>query len=111
MWASFQKQTVVLVGDLNMDRLKPAEREGKILIDLEGVNNMSCMISEDTRITPNSSILLDVILTNARELFRSPAISDHYLVYGIIKENVCKCPSKVITFKPCLHEQFLCDNF
>ena len=34
MWASLQKQIVVLVGDLNMDRLKPNEREGKILTDL-----------------------------------------------------------------------------
>ena len=104
MWASLQKQTIVLVGDLNMDRLKPNEREGKILTDLEEVNNMTCMISEPTRITPNSSTLLDVILTNTSELFRKcgvydPAISDHSLVFGIMKENVCKCKSKVITFR------------
>lgn len=104
MWASLQKQIVVLVGDLNMDRLNPNEREGKILKDLEEVNNLRCMISEPTRITPSSSTLLDVILTNTPELFRKcgvydPAISDHNLVYGIIKENVCKCTSKVITFR------------
>ncbi len=28
-----------------------------------------------------------------------PAISDHYLIFGIIKENVCKNTSKVITFR------------
>ena len=33
--ASFQKQTIVIVGDLNMDRLKPDSTEGKILTDLE----------------------------------------------------------------------------
>lgn len=33
--ASFQKQTIVIVGDWNMDRLKPDSTEGKILTDLE----------------------------------------------------------------------------
>ena len=63
MWASLQKQCIVLVGDLKMNRLKPNEREGKILIDMEEVNNFQCMISEPTRITPYSQTLLDVILT------------------------------------------------
>lgn len=40
IWASLQKKTVVLAGDLNMDRLRPNEREGKILIDMEEVNNL-----------------------------------------------------------------------
>ena len=30
--------TVVVLGDLNLDRLKPREREGKILIDLKKVH-------------------------------------------------------------------------
>ena len=82
MWASLRKQSVVLMGDLNMDRLRPNEREGKILIDMEEVNNLQCMISEPTRITPNSATLLDVILTTTPELFRKcgtydPEISDH----------------------------------
>ena len=58
-------------------------------MDLEEVNNLSCMIFETTRITPNSSTVLVVIfITNTPELFRKcgvpvydPAISDHYLVY------------------------------
>ena len=36
----FQKQTTIMMGDLNMDRLKLHEREGKILRDIEEVNNL-----------------------------------------------------------------------
>ena len=97
MWASLQKQTVALIGDLNMDRLKPNEREGKIPIArFRGSKQYEIHdIQVHTRITPNSSTLLDVILTNTPKLFRKcrvydPAISDHYLIHGIIKENVCK---------------------
>ena len=50
MWLSLQKQTVVLVGDLNTDKLKPNEREKKILLDLKEVTDMTCMISEPTKI-------------------------------------------------------------
>ena len=104
MWASLQKQSVVLVGDLNMDRLRPNEREGKILIDMEEVNNLQCMISEPTRITPNSQTLLDVILTTTPELFGKcgtydPEISDHRLVYGVMTEKVRKHRPKIITFR------------
>lgn len=104
MWASLQKQSVILMGDLNMDRLRPNEREGKILIDMEEVNNMQCMISEPTRITPNSQTLLDVIMTTSPELFRKcgtyePGMSDHCLVYGVMTEKICKHKSKIITFR------------
>ena len=34
-WASLQKQFVVIIGDLNLNRLRPDLREGKILCDLE----------------------------------------------------------------------------
>ena len=87
-----------------MDRLRPNEREGKILIDMEEVNNLQCMISEPTRITPNSQTLLDVILTTTPELFGKcgtydPEISDHRLVYGVMTEKVRKHRPKIITFR------------
>ena len=87
-----------------MDRLRPNEREGKILIDMEEVNNLQCMISEPTRITPNSQTLLDVILTTTPELFGKcgtydPEISDHHLVYGVMTEKVRKHRPKIIRFR------------
>ena len=34
-WASLQSNSVVIIGDLNLDRLRPDKREGKLLQDLE----------------------------------------------------------------------------
>ena len=58
IWASLQKQSIVVAGDLNMERLGRNEREGKILIDLEEVPHMVSMIIDATRITTNSQTLL-----------------------------------------------------
>ena len=40
-WACLQKQCVVILGDLNMDRLTPNRGEGKMLRDLEQVDNLT----------------------------------------------------------------------
>ncbi|EDO48871.1 predicted protein [Nematostella vectensis] len=53
-WAMAQCPTLALLGDLNLDRLKPREREGKFLIDLEEINQFTCLITEPTRVTPTS---------------------------------------------------------
>ena len=61
----------MIIGDLNMDRLNPDKAEGKLLRDLEEVHNLSCLITEPTRVTMHSQTLLDVLLTNTPELFKS----------------------------------------
>ena len=38
-WACFKKKSVIIVGDLNLDRLRLDRSEGKILRDLEEVND------------------------------------------------------------------------
>ena len=48
-WASMRKQSDVILGDLNMDRLVPDRGEGRILKDLEEVNNLHRLITEPTR--------------------------------------------------------------
>ena len=50
-WASMRKQSVVILGGLNMDRLVPVRGERKILKYLEEVNNLQCLITEPTRVT------------------------------------------------------------
>ena len=75
-----------------MDRLKPDEKEGKILCDLEQIHNLECLIKKPTRVTKTSQTLLDVMMTNKPELFRTanvyePGISDHAMVYGIMRER------------------------
>ena len=104
-WASFQKQTIVIVGDyLNMDRLRPDSAEGKILTDLEEVNTLKCLITEPTRITVHLQTLLDVLLTTIPELFVKsgtfdPGLSDHCMVYGEMNEKVQKHRTKVINYR------------
>ena len=34
-WANLQRQSIVLLGDLNLDRLRPTSNEGKLLVDLQ----------------------------------------------------------------------------
>ena len=63
------KQTVVIAGDLNMDRLRLGSAYGKIPEDLEEVNSFQCLITELTRITEQSQTLLDVLRTNTPEHF------------------------------------------
>ena len=104
MWASLEKQTLILSGDLNLDRLKPESREGRILADLEEVHGLQCLITKPTRITPTSETLLDVILTNKPNLFRTsgsfnPEIRDHHLIYGILKQSSLQHRRKTITFR------------
>ena len=104
MWATMECNTLILTGDLNLDRLRPERTEGKILLSLEEVYGLECLIKDPTRITPTSETLLDVILTNKPELFKTsgalnPEMSDHHLVYGIMKERVSQHERKVVTFR------------
>ena len=63
MWAALKKQAMIIISNLNLDRLRPDRREGNILLDLEEVHDLQCLITKPTRITKTSETLLDVILT------------------------------------------------
>ena len=106
-----RKQSVVILGDLNMDRLTPYCGEGKILKDLEEVNSLRWLIIDPTRVTAHSQTLLDVLLTNTPELFKrygvyNPELSDHYVIYGEIKEKVRKHRPKITTFRQIKNTDF-----
>ena len=103
-WATSQKQFVIMTGDLNLNRLKPDKREGKILRDLEDIHELSCLINKPTRIKETSRTLIDVILNNKPEIFKEsdvyePGLSDHRIVYTVTRENAKHHPSKVISFR------------
>lgn len=49
-WSCLQKQGIVILGDMNMHRLRPGRSEGKMLRDLEEVYNLSSLITEPTRV-------------------------------------------------------------
>ncbi|PFX28601.1 RNA-directed DNA polymerase from mobile element jockey [Stylophora pistillata] len=89
------------MGDLNLNKLRPGEKEGKILCDLEEVFDLECLIKEPTRITENSSTLLDVILTNQPQVFReggvyNPEISDDHMVYASLKEKAVQHKNRIL---------------
>ena len=58
---------LVLLGDLNCDRLQPDKhsKEGINLLDLCDIFDLKCLVKESTRITTTSCTLIDVILTNS----------------------------------------------
>jgi hypothetical protein len=73
-------------------------------MDLEDIHGLSCLIDKPTRITESSQTLLDIILTNKPELFKEhgvydPGISDHAMVYGIMKESGAYHANEVISFR------------
>lgn len=44
-WGSLQSNSVVIIGDMNLDRVRPEKREGKLLLDLEIEQGFTCLIS------------------------------------------------------------------
>lgn len=103
-WAALQKQAYVLLGDLNLDRLKPNRAEGKLLHDLEEAMGLQCLINQPTRITNTTQTLIDVILTNQPDLVGksgvyNPELSDHSLVYSFLWERVSRHSPKIIKFR------------
>ena len=110
----FKKKTVIIVGDLNLDRLRLDRSEGKILRDLEEASDLHCLINEPTRVTANSQTLIDVMLTNNPALFKNcgvynPEISDHSMIYGEMTEKVKKHTSKTLVHLQTKTTDF--DNF
>lgn len=94
-WANLQRQSIVLLGDLNLDRLRSTSNEGKLLLDLQETHELDCLISKPTRVQKIgervSETLIDVILTNLSDMilskvaFFDPGLSDHALVYAFMK--------------------------
>lgn len=113
-WATMQFYTIIIMGDLNMDKLKVNGREAKLLRDIEEVFELTCLITEPTRNTDTSQTLLGVLLTNQPDLFKNAGVSDiglsdHCMVYGFLKETVKKHTAAIIncrSFKNLDMEEF-----
>ena len=69
-------------------------------------NGVSCMITKPTRVTPNSSSLIDHILTNDINntihpgIIQTDLLSDHYPVFCVLSKNVRFLNHKQATVKP-----------
>ena len=92
------------------------------MLDLESEQGFECLITKPTRVelrgTTTTKSLIDVLLSNKPELFKHsgiyyPSLSDHALIYGVLKEKVNPNKPKVITsrsyknFDPDLFKQHL----
>ena len=91
-WAMSQRNTLILMGDLNLDELKPHKIEYKILKNIEENFDLTCLIKRATRVTAISRSLIDIILTNTEDLFESSGVlefgvSDHRIIYAWISKT------------------------
>ena len=106
--ANLKSNFVTLLGDLNLDGLKSNTSEGRLLLNLKVELGFECLITQPTRIVTSgnkkTSTLIDVLLSNRPDLFKHsgiyhPSLSDHCLIYGILKDKVLSHRPKVITFR------------
>lgn len=58
LWAEIQKQTLVLMADLNLNSLDTNKREGKIVKDLEDSFGIECLITNPTSSHSNNKLLI-----------------------------------------------------
>ena len=97
---------VFILGDFNCDMLNPDKppNQGTDLMDIMDIFAFENLISEATRITDNSQTLLDLVLTNSKlrvlqAEVSNPYVSDHALVYAILRVFSPKCRSQKICFR------------
>ena len=106
---------IYILGDLNCNLLKSSDPASQALLNFCTSFNLTQMIAEPTRVTKSSATLIDVILASNKNLVRAAkvipvSISDHDLVYAVLKLNRQRPKPTFITtrsFKKYQHEAFL----
>ena len=88
-----------ILGDFNYNLY--CKRDSRVVRQLCNQNNLHQMIDHPTRVTENSSTLIDLILTNRPCNIReknviSHGLSDHRLVYVVCKHFRPKAPPRVV---------------
>ena len=93
------------ITDLNLDGLKlNSSTDGKPLNYVEDIFEITCIISEHTRISLTSRTLIDAILTSEFETAKKEGVIDfgrsvHALIYTFLKPRVKHHAAKAITFR------------
>ena len=110
-----QIKEVFICGDFNCNMMNRYALSSKIK-DLCSSLSLKQLIEEPTRVTPHSSTLLDLIMTNSVNISKAgvidPGVSDHSLVYVIRKFKRPKGEPKIIrvrSFKNFVDDDFLRD--
>ena len=100
---------IVLLGDFNSNMLT-ANPLSKTLNDLSELNGFSQLIDKPTRVTPNSSTLIDLIfvsksLGELKSGVLSLGLSDHSLVYVITRVTAPRLTPQISSFRSFRHFQ------
>jgi hypothetical protein len=100
--ANFEK--VILMGDLNFNYKFDVSLSSNPVYNIECLYNMNQLITEPTRETVTTSTLIDVILSNVSESHIKSGVyqngmSDHYMIFTVLKGNKIKSKHTVITFR------------
>ena len=83
-----------LLGDYNADLIAPDKppKDGRSLLDLLDIYNLHNLISSPTRILKTSITLLDLVVTNNKNMVLTSGVvyvqlSDHSLVYAFLRKT------------------------
>ncbi len=101
-----ESKEVILIGDFNCDfsAVRSSQSECKQLKCLFKTLNYTQIINSPTRITPESSTLIDLIATNNPQNLStsgvlSSSLSDHELTFCVRKLNWMRFPAEIKTFR------------
>ena len=83
------------MGDLNCNMHDESNHNSSTLTNILDIYGLSQLISEPTRITPTSSTLIDLCITNLPEKISKAGvvhlgISDHSLVFMTLKTDLLR---------------------
>ena len=97
-----QDNELILTVDLNCDlSLTVLQSQSRRLIDILNLFQMKQIITEPTRITNNTSLLIDIIAKNRPDKIKESGvlhlgISDHSLVYACLKISLQRENPKIV---------------
>ena len=112
---------VILLGDFNVNFLATKNYASRALkrklLSFTSMYNLEQLIDKPTRITENSSTLIDLLFANNNHRIVSSGVlhvnlSDHSLIYCVVKAGVRRAPGRVIeyrSYKTYSKQSFLAD--
>ena len=108
----------ILCGDLNFNCHVDLSAANNPILYIESAFNLKQLVNEHTRVTANSSSLIDVILSSLPDKHSitnvlKTTLSDHFMVYTVINTRIrSKVDHREVTYRDFKHfnaTKFLCD--
>ena len=105
---TFRGNDVLFLGDFNCDMIQPdkAPKDGRCLMDFLDVYHLKNLVTQSipSRVTKSTETLIDLISTTNKRRFLQTGvvdtqISDHSLVYSIMRVTLPRLRSRKIAFR------------